>query len=261
MKTIYPNLLILLVLILAVPQFGAAQDSSMDELNFEVNRVYPPISIAKEKLKKATTLLDLNRHYKSTWVRTYLSVEVAASYQGDLKTIISENDTLSQEQKELLNRADEGSNIAVKVRYLPENTLKQNDSKEIKFKFTVEPESEAAYVGGEQKLRQYLKENAIDEIPEGSFQNYDLAIIKFMINEEGAVVDAHIFEPLHRQSKDEKIDKFLLETICNMPKWQPAAYTSGKKVKQEFALTVGNHKSCVINLVNINREGLAMERY
>ena len=261
MKTIHCKLLILLVIVFGIPQFGSAQDSPMNELNFEVNRIYPSISIAKEKLKEATTLLDLNKHYKSSWVRSYISVEVLATYKGQLKKAASKNNLLSQEQKDLLNRTDEGTDIAVKVQYLPENTLQQNDSKEIKFKFTVEPESEAVYVGGAQKMRQYLKENALDEIPADSFQNYDLAIIKFTVNEEGGVIDAHIFEPLHRQPKDEKIDKILLETICNMPNWKPAEYANGKKVKQEFALTVGNHKSCVINLLNINPDGLAMEKY
>jgi len=261
MKTIYNKILILLLIVLAMPQFGAAQDSPTTELAFEVNRIYPSISIAKENLKEANTLLDLNKNYKSSWVRSYISVEILASHKGELRKAVSKNDHLSQEQKDLLNMADEGMDIAVKVQYLPENTLQQNDSKEIKFKFSVEPESEATYIGGAQKMRQYLKEHAIDEIPVESFQNYDLAIIKFTVNEEGGVVDAHIFEPLQRQPKDEKIDKFLLETICTMPNWKPAEYANGKKVKQEFALTVGNHKSCVINLININPDGLAMEKY
>jgi len=261
MKTIHNQLIVLFLIILAVPQFGSAQDNSTTELNFEVNRIYPSISIAKEKLKEANTLLDLNKDYKSSWVRSYISVEVVASHNGQVKKAVNKNNILSQEQKNLMNEADEGTDIAVVVQYLPENTLKQNDSKTLKFKFTVEPESEAVYVGGTPQLNQYIKEHAIDEIPEGSFQNYDLAIIKFTVNEEGAVMDAHIFEPLNRQPKDEKIDKFLLETICTMPNWKPAEYANGKKVKQEFALTVGNHKSCVINLININPDGLAMEKY
>jgi len=258
MKIIYLKLFILLCL--TMPQIGASQHSSVNALNFEVNKVYPPISIAKEELKQAITLLDLNKNYKSAWVRTYISVELMANYKGDLQKVISKNDSLSQAQKDLLNRADVGTDLAVKVTYIPENTLTKNDAKEIKFKFSVEPDSEAAYVGGEQELKQYLQENAIGEIPAGSFQNYDLAIIKFTINEEGAVVDAHIFEPLHRKPKDEEIDQLLLTSICKKPNWKPAAYTNGKKINQEFALTVGNHKSCVINLLHINRDGLAMEK-
>ena len=258
MKTIYYQLIILLLL--ALPQIGAAQDNSINELSFEVNRIYPPISIEKEQLKKANTLLELNKYYKSSWVRSYISVEVLANYKGELKKVLSKNDSLSQAQKDLMNMADVGTDLAVKVQYMPENTLTQNDSKEIKFKFNVEPENEATFIGGAQQLRQYLKEKAIDKISAGSFQDYDLAIIKFTINEAGAVIDAHIFEPLHRKPKDAAIDKMLLTTICNMPNWKPAEYDNGKKVQQEFALTVGNHKSCVINLLNINPDGLAMER-
>ena len=95
-----------------------------------------------------------------------------------------------------------------------------------------------------------MKENAIDKIPNGVFEGYDLAIVKFSVDEEGRVVDAHIFWPF----KEEKIDALLLETICNMPSWKPAEFANGTTVQQEFVLTVGNHESCAINLLNIGQQ-------
>ncbi|MFT7606499.1 MAG: hypothetical protein ACI8VT_004102, partial [Saprospiraceae bacterium] len=255
MKNIQKIVLLFIALAFSYP--GSSQDSLTNELRYEVNRTYPSISIAKEKLKEAHTLIDLNEannlhlHYRPAWIREYISVEISASNKGILRKAVSENDTLSQEQKDIMNMADVGTDISVNIQYIPENTLKHNDAKEIDFKFTVNPESEAIYAGGQQQLKQYLKENAIDKIPTGSFKGYDLAAVKFTINEEGKIIDAHIFGPEFQTSKDEKIDKLLLETICNMPNWKPAEYANGTKVKQEFVLTVGNMENCVIPLLNI----------
>lgn len=215
-----------------------------------MNRIYPPVSITKEKLNEAQTLIDLNVNYPTSWVKEYISVEILTNYKGTIREAVSKNDTLGQEQKDIMNMADVASDISVKVRYIPENTLKHNDAKEINFTFTVDPESEAKYPGGQQQLKQYLKASAIDKIPDTTFRNYDLAAIKFTINEEGQIVDAHVFLPF----KDKITDKLLLGAIRDMPDWKPAEYSNGTKVKQEFVLTVGNHENCDIHLLNIRRD-------
>ena len=249
MNNIQIKLIVLLFIVFAFPQLGSSQDNVADSFSYEVNKVFTPLSISKEQLVDAITVSDLNKHYKTSWVRKYNSVEVKASNKGILRKVVSEDDILSQEQKDIMNMADIGTDITVKVLYIPENTLTHNDIKDFKFSFMVNPEIEAKYSGGQDQLMQYLKENAIDKIPDSSFKGYDLAAVKFTITEEGQVIDAHVFET----SKDEKIDALLLETICNMPTWSPAEYANGTKVKQEFVLTVGNMASCVIPLLNIRK--------
>ena len=146
--------------------------------------------------------------------------------------------------------ADVGSDISINMKYIPNNTLKHNTAKENRFSFIVNPQNVASYSGGEEELKQYLKNHAIDKIPTGSFKGWDLAAVKFTITEKGQILNAHIVET----SKDEKIDALLLETIKNMPNWTPAMYSNGTKVKQEFVLTVGNMENCVVNLLNIRRD-------
>jgi len=253
MKNIQNKLITFICIAFAFFHLGFSQGDLTIEPEYEVNRIYPPLSITKEKLSDAYTLVDLNKYYKSSWIREYISVEVFTSYKGKTRTAMSKNGILSQEQKDIMNKADVGTEIAVKVRYIPENTLKHNDAKEIDFTFTVEPESEAKYPGGQQQLRQYLKEKAIDKIPDGSFKEWDLTAVKFTISEEGEIVNAHIFDSIYRASKNEKLDELLLEAIYNMPDWKPAEYANGLKVKQEFVLTVGNMESCLVNLLNIRR--------
>jgi hypothetical protein len=250
MKNILTKLIVLLFILVASSNLGSSQENLTNELKFEVNRIYPYISITKEELTEANSLIDLNERYKPSWIRDYISVEVLTYYKGKIKKAVSKNDILSQEQKDNMNMADAGTDISVKVHYMPENNLKHNDVKELNFTFTVTPENEAKYPGGELQLKKYLKEKAIDKIPSSTFKNYDLAAIKFTIGEEGEIINAHVFET----AKDEKIDELLLEAVRNMPCWNPAEYANGFKVKQDFVLTIGNMENCMIHLLNIRRD-------
>ena len=145
--------------------------------------------------------------------------------------------------------ADEDTEISIKVRYLPDNNLQHNDPKEEPFSFTIQPDKDASYEGGLEKLNQYLLKEAITKIPEGTFTEYKLAAIKFTIDESGEVTNVHVFE----SCKNEQVDQLLLKTIQNMPCWQPASYKSGLTAKQEFALTVGNHENCMIYTLGTRR--------
>ncbi|MEM8908343.1 MAG: energy transducer TonB [Bacteroidota bacterium] len=250
MKNRQLSFIVLLLLFVVLPRFGVSQERFDQALNYEVNKVYPYLSITKEKLQAAHTLVDLNERYKPSWINTYIAVEISASHQGKIKSVIGENDLLSQAQKDLMTQADVGTDIAVNVRYIPENNLRHNEEKEINFTFLVDPENEARYISGPQQLNQYLKEKAIDLIPDGHFQGFALAAVKFTINEEGAIINAHVFET----SKDENIDALLLKAITDMPCWQPAAYANGVKAKQEWVLTIGNMENCIVHLLNVRRD-------
>lgn len=248
MKKLQQQLILLLFVALAFSYIGASQknEPSNDNLDYQVNRLYPYILITKEKLKEAKTLVDIDKLYQSSWVEKYISVEITASLNGAIKKAVNKSEVLSEEQKTLMNMADAGSDISVKVLYLPKNTLADNEVKTIAFTFAVNPDSDAKYIGGAAAMRAYLKAKAIDEIPSGSFTGYDLAVAKFTVNEAGQIVEAHMFEP----AKDKKIDELILTAIRNMPNWLPATYANGLKVKQEFVLTVGNMDNCTIHLLN-----------
>lgn len=253
MKNIHHKLTLLLFLALAIPNFCFSQNNVAHELHFEVNRIHLPLSITKRQLTEAKTLIDLNKHYKPSWVREYVTVEVWAIHDGKSGKVVGKNDVLSQEQKNFINTADIGSEITVKVKYIPENTLKRNDAMWNNFSFTVDPETEAKYASGHQQLMEYLKKNAISNISADRFRElhkFNLAAVTFSIDEKGQVIDPKLFWT----SNDEKIDELLLESIRNMPDWKPAVYANGTKVKQDFVLTVGNHESCAVNLVNIRRK-------
>ena len=241
----YP-FIVLFLNVFVLPQPGLSQAF----LSYEVHRNYPPISMTKKQLKETQTVSDLNEYYKTSWVKEYISVEVLATCSGKMGKAVSIDDTLSREQKDIMQLADVGTDISVDIQYMPDNTLSQNDPKEIKFNIVVNPENDAKFIGGPPQLEKYLKEYLMDKIPDASFKQYQLAAVTFTVDETGQITDAHIFW----SSENQKTDQLLLEAVCSMPNWKPAEYANGHKVKQEFVLTVGDMQSCVVNLLNIRRE-------
>lgn len=241
--------ILIFIISLIISGVGISQEPAC-----EVNKVYPSISLTKQALEEAETLGDLNKYYKSSWIREYISVEVQTSHDGKVKSSLSKEEQLSPEQKESMKMADVGTEVSVKVLYMPENNLKHNEVKEMDFAFTIDPDNEASFPGGSKALQSYLEENALAKIPVGSFEGYDLTAVKFTINELGEIVDAHIFGAEYQPSKNEDIDQLLLEVIRKMPCWTPAAYADGTKTRQEMVLTVGNLENCVVPMLNIRRE-------
>lgn len=249
MRILLNTLLSLAFLMLVHPHTARSQDRATDPLAFSVDRVFSTPFIARETLHDAQTLIDLNPHYKPSWVRNYISVETHASCRGAREKVVSKNDVLSSAQKDLISRSDPGTPVSVRILYMPENTLTRNDPQEMSFSFTIDPEHEAQYPGGKKSLDQYLQKSVIQHIPVHRFNRDVLAAVTFTIDETGEITDAHIFE----SSRDDLTDGILLDAIRDMPQWSPAKYANGTRVKQDFVFTIGNMESCVINLLNIRR--------
>lgn len=216
-------------------------------IEYNLSRVNDDLSVSKMELTSATSLADLNRFYKPEWVREYISVEISSIHQGQIKKSRSKDGNLSVSQKEQMLSADAGKDIVVHVRYVPENDLKKNESRDWKFTFTIDPEREAQYPDGDKAMLAYLKKSTVDNIPAGCLTGYQLAAIKFTVNEEGEIINPFVFE----STKDEKVDKMLLAAICDMPNWTPAQYADGTRVAQDFAFSVGNMESCIVNLLSV----------
>jgi len=261
MKNIKSILFVFLSLTLAFPPLASAQDAMTAELSYEVNKIYPHLSISKEKLKEVQTIVDIkneangrNLQYKSSWVRSFIAVEILTSHNGVIRKAVSPNDTLSQEQKDNLHTADLGTDVSIRVQYIPENTLKQNDPKELTYTFVFSPENDAAYPDGADALNKYLQKEAMDKISASSFQGYDMRAVKFTINEAGEVTNAHLFGEDYLNDKKEEVNELLLNAVRKMACWEPATFSDGTKVAQEYVLTVGNMENCMVHTLNIRRE-------
>lgn len=235
------------LLVFAFPVLMMAQNNV---LHYEVNRIDPNLSFSKEQLNAAKSITELNQHFKTSWVRAYESVTIFTTIQGKLQKSESNSDVLTAIQKDNLNRVDAGTEISVVVRYLPENTLKNNDIHEFDFTFSVKPDYMASFAGGQEALMQYLQETAIQAIPADQFQGFDMAAVKFTVNKTGSIEELSIFQ----STKSAELDQVLLESLRQMPTWMPATYADGTTVEQGFVLTLGNMGNCMVNLLNIRRD-------
>jgi len=230
-----------------------AQDSIPNELQFEVNVAYPYISITEKELTEANSLEQLNHHFKPSWIKKYISVEIQTTSKGNTLKATNTSNTLSPEQKSILEKSDVDSEIAVNIQYIPENTLKNNEPKELSFSIRIDPNVQAKYPDGLQQLKKYLFDSAINKIPSDVFHNFDLMAIEFTINEQGKVMDAHVFNSVYQTFGHQETEALLLKTIQDMPLWQPAQYANGTKTKQHFVLSVGNMENCMTSLLNIKK--------
>ena len=245
----YNRIIALIFGLLSVPCLLSAQDSFPNNFNYGTHIVYPPLSISRSTLNNADSIGHLNRFYKTSWIKEFLQVEIQSTHHGIVQSAFAKNDKLTAQQKKLMQTADYGTEIIIKVDYIPENNLKHNDPKEIKFKFLVDPESSAEFYGGNEALQAYLKENAINRIPIETFKDYLLAIVQFTINEDGEVENPYVFQ----SSNVDWVDDILLKATKSMPCWKPATYANGTTSKQKFAFYLGNTDSCTMNLINIRR--------
>lgn len=221
-----------ITLILLLPFIaGFSQD-----LNFEVHGTYAR-SIKKEKLNNPKTLSDITSDYPASWISDYISAEITATCNGKVLKAVSPNDALSSEQINLLNTADLATDIVIDVHYWYKNSVTDvKEMNDMHFALTVVPEIEAEYLGGNQLMTQYLKENTINKISEAKSKTLQAATVKFTIDEEGEIANVQI----SKTSGDRKIDKLLLKAIHKMPKWRPAENSKGIKVKQDFVFNIGS---------------------
>jgi TonB family protein len=186
-------------------------------------------------------MADIIPYYPAQWIMSYVSVEILATCDGKAMTATSASDTLSTEQKSILNTVDLGTDIVINITYKSKNSVTNNNEiSRMNYSATVIPEIEAEYPSGFQQMTQYLKENAINKISDTTSKQIQQVLVRFTVNEEGEITNAQVF----KTSGDLKTDKLLLEVINKMPKWKPAEDSKGMKVKQEFEFSVGAATGC-----------------
>jgi len=209
---------------------GFAQD-----LVYEVRGKYLR-TVTKDVLEHSNLLSDIIVGYPINWVKDYVSVDLLTEKDGKTEIAKGENQVLNTEQKSILNKADLESEVHINVRYKSINSVTERKvDNEMVVKMTVVPDIQAEFEGGYENLKKYLKDNLIDRITENTPPEFQKGKVVFKIDPNGKLVDAEILE----SSGDTNMDNFLLEVFRNMPKWKPAQYATGEKVKQRFEFSMG----------------------
>ncbi len=237
------------------------------ELDFELRPDYQT-PVKRKELDRAGFLKEITPGYPQNWMDEYVSAEILATSKGIMKRAVSKNDVLTEDQKNLLKTADLWSTISIDVKYKTRNAATgKTDLRNMNYVVTVVPDVEASFKGGETKLNEYLKQNAINQvaatfpqmetIPAKAFSVGEQSeentyvmhstVIKFTVNEQGETEDIRLIV----SCGDAAIDQVFLEAIAKMPKWTPAQSAGTKvkqafdfKVKQAFVFSVGGQGGC-----------------
>jgi len=136
-------------------------------------------AITKEKLSNANSIADLIENYPNNWIKDYNSVNISTILNNKTITAKGSNASLTQEQKELLDKASE---LLITVHYQKKNYNDQLENREMNVSLIVTPKIEAEYVGGYEKMITYLEENSLDQIEAKKLGDRPQSIVNFTIN-------------------------------------------------------------------------------
>ena len=193
--------------------------------------------ITLERIQKAKLVSDLIEGYPNNWITAYISVEISSSCKSVKVNAVSLNDVLSVEQKNMLNKADLGTDIVITVKHNTKNSITNVlEKSEMNVTLTIIPEIEATYIGGYKSMIAYLKENGTAKIAAISTKQIQFASLKFTVNKNGKTDNVFLM----KTSGNTEVDNVLVELITNMPKWIPAQNSKGADVNQEFEFTLGS---------------------
>jgi len=231
-------------------------DTVLTDIQCEIDIIDAPLSLNRSQLASADRIAHLNPYYKPSWIKEFRTVELRTIHDGVERTAQGSNDILTVEQKQNLKSLDDDSEVVVSIRYIPDNSLSNNPEREIEYIIPVNPDIDARYPGSNEMLAAYLKTRLLEQLPDSTFKLYQMAAVKFIVDEAGQIIDPKMFWP----TENSAVDSLMVQTICNMPQWIPAQYHSGLRVSQEFALNVGDMTSCVANLVNTRNNTLPTEK-
>jgi len=191
--------------------------------------------LTEDKIKLVNSVIDFVEYYPSNWIEEYTSVELSAVTEDETTSVIGANENLTSAQKDIINTAKVGTKIEVKILYKSKNAITSELMDEtMNFTVTVVPEKEAFFIGGYDKMMDYLTDNNLDEATAKGLTNTQQASVLFTINKEGRTENIRLIQT----SGHSKADELFIRLIDEMPSWQPAE-NKGIKVKQEFLFTIG----------------------
>ena len=193
--------------------------------------------VSKETLNSAKTIRDIYPGDSLPAIDYFLFTEIIVTGNGKVMKASNSNGTLNQEQQNLLQTADIGSEIVMDIGYVDLGRgINIPGVRTMQLKSSIVPETEAEFPGGDPELSKYLEEKAIHKISSTKAKEMKGVIIRFTITEAGEITNSQVSV----SSEDPEIDKLLLDAINKMPLWVPAKNAEGIKVSQEFEFSVGN---------------------
>lgn len=215
--------------------FSSNQFYMNQNMNYQINGNYTH-PVTQKQLLSAQSVADIIPQFPFNWIKNYNYVKVNSvdSLQNFNENGIDHH--LNANQKKALINLTHSSTCQIIVGYTTENSITHKlEDKELKYSFTVVPETQAKSNLTPRELSQYFqKELGTDLKP------YELekgrVVISFVVNNTGNISDQEVT----LSSGNAEIDKNITKALIHLPTWTPAKDSNGNAVSQKFIFTAGN---------------------
>jgi hypothetical protein len=169
------------------------------------------------------------------------SVKIYSSMENNSSMAYSGSEILSTEQKNLIKAQALGSTIKILINFRIKDKYangKENDVKSGLVRLSLIPFIEAKFIGGFEKMNQYLNQATYNQVnTKKEYAQLNEIKIKFTIDSQGNPNAQELLVP----SKNEKLNQLVLKALKNMPSWIPAKDVTGKNVSQNFEFLFTNN--------------------
>ncbi len=173
-----------------------------------------------------------------------LSYNATTIVNGKKITLKNIENKLSETHKIILSKIDIGAPIEFTMLYKYKSYIQENDPnliREAKYTVTVIPTTEAQYINGYKGMSEYINTTIFNKFSEiKDIEELRNALVQFTVNENGEVILPQLLQVTNNTDKD----KLILESLQNMPKWQPAKNRDNKNIKQVYTISFGYSGGC-----------------
>lgn len=203
------------------------------------------MSVTQSQLIKARTIPQIHDRFCADCVKKYLTTELTVVYEQTEKSATGNSIDLNESQKQLISNSQVGTQLQLKVRYIPENNLSHNPPQEMEDVFHVLPATLPAFAQGTEALYEYVDNEILQHMTKTQKDSLDYIKMDFDVNINGEIENTVIV----RSSGDSTLDELISTKLCNMPRWIAARTSYGIPVNHtiQFFLSPFD-KSCSINL-------------
>jgi TonB family protein len=229
MKNIFATIFLCMVI-------GFASARTMYEIGGKYRR-----PVTKDVLNTATLISDFVDGYPVNWINDYISVIITSTNGKGDNHASGQNLNLTADQNSLLKASDIGTTISIQIRFrYPNAVTGKTEVRDGNISLTVVPFIQAAFPGGENKMKAFFAERGMDDISKEVFNSEHNVKVSFMVNADGKISNVRLTE----SSGDADMDISILKALKEMPLWRPASNSDGTKVKQEFEFRIYGMNGC-----------------
>lgn len=200
------------------------------------------VSLHLEKIRKENFPLGYYTYPPSGYamILDFVSMELTTSQHNKILIAKSDGDYLTPGQKNLLLSMETGTDLKVNIKFKIKEQYKASGLEDFfggMLTLSVVPAKEASFSGSNKSFNTYLNTTIFDKIENATdLQRINFMNVKFTVASDGTIINTKIM----KSSGKPMLDKLILDSFSKMPRWQPAANSSGININQTFEFRFSN---------------------